>query len=130
MPTRLDGIMPAVANRMLDKMGTAATLTSVTRGVYDGTQGERGQDTIVDIPVKVSPPQNFKKAMPDTGTDVKATDGLVYMGTTAIDGSAIPEPRPEHDSVTLYGVIYRLMWVGPMYSGDLVAAYALQIRSS
>jgi hypothetical protein len=126
MATLFDGIFAGetgVASTLLNLFGTSATLEyGATDSALDPLTGVVTPGTAVSDTLTAAPPEPFT-VMEREGTVIKEGDLKTIVKAYGLTG----EP-PVGAKVTLYGVVYRVVWVGPIYSGDEVSAYTLALR--
>lgn len=117
----LDKTARLTAQRLIRKFGKTATLQRTTR-TNDVATGKT-TDKITTAAVKVSPPEAFRADQID-GTLVHQGDAMVNL---AARGLTIT-PTPETDAMLLDSVIWRVVAVETVWSGDLPALFKLQLR--
>ena len=126
MATIFDGIFAGqtgVASTLLDIFGTTMTLEyGDTDGSFDAKTRTMTPGTSVSDSVKASPPEPFTIRERE-GTVIEEGDLKTIAKAYGLAG----EP-PVGAKATLYSVVYRVVWVGPIYSGDEVAAYTVALR--
>jgi hypothetical protein len=126
MATIFDGIFAGetgVASTLLDLFGTSLTLEyGATDGSLDPLTGIVTPGTGVSDTTKASPPEPFTISERE-GTVIKEGDLKTIAKAYGLTG----EP-PVGAKATIYSVVYRVAWVGPIYSGDEVSAYTLALR--
>jgi len=126
MATIFDGIFAGetgVASSLLNIFGTSMTLEyGGTDGSYNPLTGTTTQSTPISDSAKASPPEPFTVRERE-GTVIEEGDLKTIIKAYGLTGAP-----PVGAKATLYGVVYRVAWVGPIYSGDEVAAYTLALR--
>ena len=118
--TALDLRARASAVRLLLKYGKQVTLTIVTEGTYNPTTGDMsGASTTTQTP----------NALIEDFPGVDYVNGLVEKGdkriTIAADGYTEPKPN---DTFTVDSLVYKVISVSTVWSGEQAALYASQVR--
>lgn len=119
MATTLDGPLRKVAKTLLDRFGTTVTVRIVTYGAYNTTTGT-GTDTNSDT--------STKGVLYDYRAD--EVYGLVQRGDRKLIVAALDvttEPTAKARAV-ISSVVYEIVTVETLWSGDQATAYILQIR--
>lgn len=116
----LDATARKLATKMIGQFGKSITLTTVTAGAYNPATGLAGQTT-ADASVKAIV-EEYKGF--DIANDLaKAGDKKVTV--SAADLASRPSPV---DRLTIDGVVYTIMQVKAISSGELDALYEIQGR--
>lgn len=123
MVTELDNELVPAVQELLDELGRDVTFkVADVSSTYDATTGE-GTKSTNNYTVKATPPYPYSDGM--------VSNGIVQMGdmrmlVAAEDLAFTPEPG---DVVTWdTGDVWRTIRVTPIYSGELVCAWELQLR--
>lgn len=117
----LDSLFPGLAMRVIDGFGATASLEMVAK--TDDLETGKVAETVVATDVKIAPPEPFSIGFAD-GTLVEAGD----MTTLAAAQSFVTVPVANRDRLVFDGQRWQIVTVDPIYSGDAVAAYRLQLR--
>lgn len=120
MPGKLDSVMVPLANKLIGDFGLTVTYKQVTTS-FDVSTGKT-TDTEATSSAVVAPPEPYKQNRID-GTTIRNGDIM-----TAIAQSAIAFTPAINDRVTLNGVDWEVIAVNPVFSGEQVAMYELQLR--
>lgn len=120
MPGALDTIFGPLAKNLIAKFGKTATLR-VNTSTFNVATG-KNTVTPTDYSVVVTPPQPIEKRFIN-GTTVLEGDAVCMIARAAI--SVVPVAG---NFILLDGVPWQIITQRPVYSGELVAAYELQIR--
>ncbi len=120
MTTTLDTKLISKVKTLVEKYGTNAVFTA-NAGDYDPTTGTVDSDTATHT-AKVTPPQQYKQHLID-GDVIRIGDAQVYL--PAQDLTFTPAIGI---MVSVAGSSWQIMNVNPIYTGDNVALYELQLR--
>ena len=123
MAGALDTRMRALANRLIPKYGATLTYTSTTPAAYTNGAGWGSASTSTDSIVGVV--SNFDQNLIDN-SNIKNGDLKIIIDAQAIDDASIT-PSTD-DTITLNSVVYQVVSVTPIPSGELNAAYEFQVR--
>ena len=117
--TALDIKAAAIASKLLTKFGKTVTMTIYGESTYDTASGESTASQVsTDIKAAVMSP---------TLNDYDS--GLVINGDMfVLIAAASFTPQPT-DTVTINGVLWRIITISPTYSGESIATYKLHVRS-
>jgi|GEM_PF-1549567 len=117
-PTPLDGPLPALALQLIRQFGEPATLTYVTRGSYDPATGTATKtSSAVEVSALV---EHYR---------THELGGTIQAGDLKVIVPAKDLTKPETDDrFTIGSRTYQVVNVKPVYSGELVAIYQLQVR--
>lgn len=120
MPTAFDNIFVPLAEQLVDNtFGFDATHRRVTRS-YDVTTGKNTVSN-ADTTVKITPPAPFEQRRID-GTLIQLGDQQIIMSSAS---GVVPKTT---DLFVIGGVIWQVVRIEPIVSGELTAAYSLQLR--
>ena len=120
--TALDiSLSPKVLD-IIDRLGKTVVFHNYTEEVYDPTVGERIQGNSTDYSLKVIPPYEYA---------LKYIDGdIIKIGDmqTGVPSSGLEfEPR-QGMKVTIDEIVWQVIRTKPIYSGERIALYMLQLR--
>lgn len=118
----LDALFPGLAARLIDRFGAVASLETVTK--VDDLVSGNVTETAVTAKIKITPPEPFTIGLID-GTLVEAGD----MTTLVAGQDMATAPTANRDRLVFAADTWQIVAVDPIYSGDLVAAYRLQLRT-
>jgi len=122
MATALDAELVPLALALVTEFGLNAEFEVMLVSQYDAESGGTIETGPVTRTKKVSPPSPFEQRFID-GVAIRQDDLEVYL-----PGSGL-EFTPAVDMTVRIGrVAYRVVTVGPIHSGELVAVYRLQLR--
>jgi hypothetical protein len=108
---------------IIDEFGKTVMIQPRTRSDYDPATGKATITEELTFYPKVSPPAQFKQKYID-GTNVKVGDMYVILPTQGLTFT------PAKDmSVTIDSVKYAVVILQPLYTGEAIAAWILQLRS-
>lgn len=121
--TSLDNKFRPLTTKLIAKYGKSVTLSSNTAGSYDPTTGAATQ-TSVAAPVKALV-EDYSTRRDGTGF----ANGLILSGDKkfSIAAAGITKPKPG-DSITLNSVVYAVVRITEIWSGEQVAMYEVQGR--
>ena len=127
MPTPLDiSLVPKIV-ALITKVGISATYTEVTKAVYDPSAMNEFtgsyEATSEDFAVISTPTLNYENQEID-GDNILARDCYVFIK----DYSTFT-PKPS-DVFTTSGKDWRIVMTTPYSTGDLTAAWKLQLRKN
>lgn len=128
MTTTFDTKMAAVVLRLLAKFGTTATLVKVTPGRLDALTNTKAPDTSSSQVTKAAPPMDVSQFLSPGGSVRSEALGTI-VGTTQTSGTALTAPDVD-DRLTIGSTTYRVKRVRPLWSGDDVAAYIVEIQKT
>ena len=129
MATAFDIRFRALAVRLIAKFGVTignGVVVRYTPGVMDQATGKIvvAEDSQT---VPMSPPVDYKKGDID-GTNIQEDDFIIYIAGADWDDAFPAEELKPHELLTVNGISTRVIQPNPIYSGDLIAAYAAQCR--
>lgn len=122
--TTFDVKMGALAARLVTKYGKEISFADRESRVYDPATGKTEFPSIALTPVKSSPPFAYDAKWVD-GDQIAATDTYVLLARELLPAGFTPTNGMD---VVIDTVVFRVMSIGKLYSGDLVAAYQVQLR--
>ena len=120
MPGQLDTLRQT-AKDLVTRFGKNATLRRYT-STYDVATG-RNVNTSADTAVIITPPEPVNDRWINNGT-AKFGDAMCSL---AAQGLSI-RPDPTRDKVVFDGEEWTVIAASPVYSGELIALYNLQLR--
>lgn len=120
--TVLDDKMIPKIFAIIERYGKSVTFTVEAVQSYNPATGETTAATPVTHTRKVTPPTAYEQRFVD-GETIRAGDMKVFV---AAQGLAFVPALDQR--VTIDSVAWRIMAVGPIYTGELVALYELQLR--
>lgn len=129
MATANDIKFRALAKKLIAKFGVSTgngKINRPVRGAYDKATGEITVTNNEQI-IPMSPPVRYKKK-DINGTTIQSDDFKVYIAGSDWDDAFPGEPPRPDEIVTINNIVVRILDPGPIYSGDLVAAYAIHCR--
>ena len=126
MATKYDVIFDAVAKNLIDKFGIAAQYIVLTDdAVYDPStidpDAATHDQSSVATNVTSSPALSYDREFID-GTTIQVGDNYVFI--YSYDGLS---PKTG-DNFIIHGKTFSIKGIQPYYSGELVAAWKLQLR--
>lgn len=120
--TALDDEMVPLALELITEFGKSVTFIKVTLGAYNPATGEAAETGTTDYTQLVSPPSPFEERWVD-GELIKKSDVYVLIAASGLTFT------PSTDfAVTIDTISYRVIAVEPIYSGESIAVYRLQLR--
>lgn len=120
MPGKLDSVMVPLAKQLIGDFGKTVTY-KVRTNSFDVDSGKT-TFTETESSAVIAPPEPYKQNRID-GTVVQQGDVMTSIAQSAI--SFVPKIS---DRVLLNSVDWEVVGVNPVYSGELVAMYELQLR--
>ena len=119
-----DKLLPAVL-KLINDLGTPMTYEITTGKTYDPeTRKSTAGTTTTHSNVKSAPPDKYNQRFID-GDLIKQGDMVTYVaGKDAVFTPVI------NMKVTHQGNVYKAMNVSPIYSGDFIAAWEIQLRNN
>jgi hypothetical protein len=110
----------ATADKLIGKFGKQVTLTRITEGTYNPDTGELsgGSTTTQTVAALV---KDFN--------GIELLSGVIQVGDRKIKISALQVTEPQiGDTVTIDSLVYNVLAVKSIWSGEKVAIYELQVR--
>jgi len=108
------------ANKMIAKFGKSITLTRVTEGSYDPTTGEMAASTNSTATLSALI-QDYKP--------FEYVSGAIESGDRQVTIAALDATIPNiGDTITIDALVYSVISVKTVWSGELAALYELQVR--
>lgn len=126
--TAYDTRLRSLANRMILRFGTSATLIRANE-TFDDVTNKMVAGSPTNYPLTISPP-TFAEIQEVDGERVLATDMFCFTPAANAGGTNIAglPPNTDKDTLLFMSETYRLVGFNPIYSGDAVAAYELHLR--
>lgn len=119
--TKLDDkLIPKIA-KIVDRLGKAVTF-HVEAGSYDPTVGRRVSDQ-TDHSVKVTPPANYSERFID-GDNIQRGDVNILLPAQDLVFTPVNGMQ-----VTIDAKPWAIVEVKPIYTGEQIGAYDLQLRT-
>jgi len=121
-----DDVFVPVATTLVDLFGVSATYTTTAEGAMDFATGGITV-TEVDVGVTATPPAAYQKEdMNDTIRTHDLSSMVAGAQWRALKGTTV---HPESgDKLTINSETYTIVSTSPLYSGEEVAVYTLQLR--
>ena len=124
MTTALDSTLPPRVLEIVNERGKTVTIT-VTSNTYSASTGKNSASSATTYPdLKISPPAPYESRHVD-GTMIQAHDMHCILPASGLGFTPSIE---DEITVTFDSVVWSVAGFDPMYSGDDVAAYKLQLR--
>ncbi len=120
--TRLDDRLVPKVKDLIDRLGKSATVTTEDDKTYDSGTGKTANTGTTIHTIKISPPAPYNKNY-DGASIVKVGDQRTFVA--AKDLTFTPEPglllKVDSDE-------WRMVSINTLRSGELIAAYEIQLR--
>ena len=120
--TALDVSISPKVLAIIERLGKTAVFMNFTEEVYDPTVGERIQGNATEYSLKVIPPYEYA---------LKYIDGdIVKVGDmqTGVPASGLEFTPRQGMKVTVDEIVWQIVRTNPIYSGERIALYMLQLR--
>lgn len=117
----LDALFPGLAARLIDTFGATASLETVSK--TDDLASGKVSESVSATAVKITPPEPFAIGAIDS-TLVQAGDVTTLVAAQGTSAT----PVANRDRLVFAAQTWQIVAVDPIYSGDAVAAYRLQLR--
>lgn len=121
MTGALDAKARATAERLINKFGKPITIRR-TSSTYNPATGST-TETTADHSGNAAPPSPYEERLID-GSLIQVGDMRVTVPARSL--SIVPSTTT--DTVVMDGATWQLVRVMPLFSGELVATYELQVR--
>lgn len=122
MPTSLDKeLLPAVLE-IINEVGRDMDFSFPLASSYDPVTGTGSESICKTLTAKVSPPIDYEKRHID-GDSVKRGDSRIFLAAKGLVFTPVVDMGVEFDSIS-----FKAISVLPIYSGEQVAAYEVQLR--
>lgn len=123
MSTALDNTLTAAALRLIALYGQDAVFADPATKTYDPTTGLTSEGSVTSHTEKVTPPEPYDKRWTDSDL-IQQDDVRVFLAASGLDFTPF-----KGQLVTLLTTEkFRIENVKPIYSGEDVAVYELQLR--
>lgn len=129
--TVLDGPLRGVAKTLLGQLGKTVTYRRIVAGDYDPQTSDTWPETktTATIAVQVEDTNRLEKLGFELTGEIRTGDFGLVLAAQAFEEAFGAGLRPEGgDEVDFESKTYRVLQVKPLYSGDQVATYTLQVR--
>lgn len=123
MPTILDDALVPVALDLIDTLGQSATFYVPGTKEFDPETNEVTEEDVDEISRKISPPSPYDVKYID-GDIVRANDLQAYVAGSGL--TFVPVLGMKVGLID--GTTWQIVRSEPLYSGELIAAYRLQMR--
>jgi len=120
MPGKLDSVLVPLANKLVNDFGKTVTYKQRVSS-YDATTGKT-TFTETESSAIITPPEPYRQNRID-GTTIQAGDAVANIA-----GSSISFVPAISDRIDLNGSDWQVVRVNPVFSGEEVAIYELQLR--
>lgn len=121
--TLLDGLVGPIVKDALADYGTLVTFASVTNTFNATTQSSTDSTTTYSVRAAIG---TYGKFQVD-GTTIQANDAKMTIAADALTALGAAAPKIG-DRVTWFGETGEVKSVRPIASGDMIAAYEVQVR--
>lgn len=121
MPTELDNDFVPLALEMIAEHGRDVTFTIVTE-TYNPATGQTSEEEPAEVVIKATPPVPYMRRIVE-GRDIEASDLETYIAASGLAFTVSNGLK-----VTFDGRTFRVVGFEPIYSGEQVCAYSLQLR--
>ncbi len=122
MATEFDTEFIALALELINEAGKQVAFKTVSQGAYDAATGKVAGGTVSTFSSKVSPPEAYHQRYID-GDTVQVGDVSIMLPSAS--AGFVPAINTV---VTIDGLEWRVVGFNPVYSGEQVALYKLQLR--
>jgi hypothetical protein len=116
----LDTKARATADKLIGKFGKKVTLTRVTEGTYNPDTGELSGSSTTTQTVA---------ALVKDFNGIELLGGAIQAGDRKVSIAALNATEPQiGDTMTVDSLVYNVLAVKSIWSGEKVAIYQLQVR--
>lgn len=122
MPTALDNKLVPKTLAIINKVGRNMDFTLPLASSYDPATGAGIESIWTTYTVKVSPPIDYEQRYVD-GDSVQRGDARIFMAASGLPLTPVRDMLVEFDGVT-----FKAISILPIYSGEQIAAYEVQLR--
>ncbi len=122
----LDIEMALVTLELLEEFGKTVQFTIDSEGVYDQSESEFSEASPVYYAKKIVPPDKYDKEFVD-GDLIRANDLQTGVAGDGLEFELTPGTLTRIH-VTIDTEVFKIVKVQPIYSGEQVAIYMLQLR--
>ena len=116
----LDTKARATSDKLIGKFGKQVTLTRVTEGTYDPATGDvsDGSNTTQTVAALI---KDFN--------GIELLSGVIQQGDRNVSVAALNATEPQiGDTMTIDSLVYNVLAVKSIWSGEKTAVYQLQVR--
>ena len=122
MPTVLDDALVPAALDMINRFGRNMEFTNPRDKSYDPATGIGSESICRSLTAKASPPIDYEQRYID-GESVKRGDARIFLAGSGLAFTPERDMTVKFDSIT-----FKAISVIIYYSGELIAAYEVQLR--
>ncbi len=116
----LDTKARATSDRLIGKFGKSVTLTRVVEGTYDPSTGDMAAGSTTTQTVA---------ALVKDFNGIELLSGAIQAGDRKVSIAALNATEPQiGDTMTVDTLVYNVLAVKSIWSGEKVAIYELQVR--
>ena len=120
--TALDVRLIPKVLEIVERLGKRVTFTVAPPAAYNPDTGEAAQVAAATYSKKVSPPDLYHESLVN-GDNIRKGDVRVWLPAGGLEFTPVINA-----SVTIDGTVWTVMDVQPVYSGEKIAIYGLQLR--
>ena len=122
-PTSLDTKLIPKTLEIINKFGKTVTFKERQISSYSANDGQAIETGVILHSSKVSPPEKFQKRFVD-GDIVKESDLAVILPASGLTWMPKRDLEVEFDNE-----VWKIMSVEPIFSGEQIVAYTIQLRN-
>ena len=122
MTTILDKRLIPRVKVIVDKYGKTVTFRTYPAETYDAASGSTTEGVKTDYSRKVTPPQNYESKYID-GEIIQEGDCQIFVPTKDLGFTPAKGMKVIFDSE-----VWKIIGLKPIYTGDDIALYELQLR--
>ena len=122
MPTELDKELREAALEIINEVGRNMDFTIPLANAYDPATGAGTEAICTTYTVKVSPPIDYAQRYVD-GASVQRGDARIFMAASGLPLTPVRDMVVKFDGIT-----FKAVAVLPIYSGEQIAAFEVQLR--
>ena len=122
MTTALDTKLATKALALINKIGTNMVFEVPTSSYYDPLQQKQVTQTPSNVTRKASPPLAYSSRLTQ-GRTVRRDDAQIFLAQSGLTFTPVEEMK-----VTHAGLTWHIVQADPLYSGDDIAAWDIQLR--
>ena len=116
-----DRLIPRIL-AIVQRLGKLVVFTVAATESYNPDTGEATRATAASYSLKVTPPEVYEEGLID-GENIRRGDMRVWLPASGL--AFTPSPTV---TVTIDGATWAVVDVAPVYTGEQVALYGLQLR--
>jgi len=127
----LDTKARATADKLISKFGKQVTLTRITEGVYNPETGDVGvyDPETGDFIAGTTTTTQTVAALVKDFNGIELLSGLIQAGDRKVSIAALNATEPQiGDAMTIDSLVYNVLAVKSIWSGEKVAIYEMQVR--